>query len=209
MHQYYMKIICIGRNYANHAKELNNPIPKEPMFFLKPDTALIPNKNPFFIPDFSNDIHYEVELVVRINKLGKNIEEQFAHRYYEEIGIGVDFTARDVQQHCKEKGHPWEKAKAFDGSAPVSKQFISVSKLDLDKGINFSLTRNGNLVQEGNSSDMIFSINKIIAYVSKFITLKIGDLIFTGTPEGVGKVEKGDLLEASIEGEKLLEVKVR
>lgn len=204
-----MKIICIGRNYVNHAKELNNPVPSEPLFFLKPDTALIPNKNPFFLPDFSNDVHYELELVVRINKLGKNIEERFAHRYYDEIGLGIDFTARDVQKQCKEKGHPWEKAKAFDGSAPVSKKFIPIQNLPDKHAIQFHLMKNGEKVQDGNSEEMIFNIHQLIAHISKFITLKIGDLIFTGTPSGVGKTEKGDILEGYLEGEKLLLVKVK
>jgi len=183
-----MKIICIGRNYVNHAKELGNAIPSEPLFFLKPDTAIQPKGHPFFIPHFSNDIHYEVELVVKINKTGKHIEEQFAHKYYSQIGLGIDFTARDIQQGCKAKGLPWEKAKGFDGSAQISRTFIDKSELELNN-INFSLERNGEQVQLGNSKDMCFNFDAIIAYISKFYTLKIGDLIYTGTPEGVGPVE--------------------
>ena len=192
-----MKIICIGRNYVNHAKELGNTIPSEPLFFLKPETAIQPKGHPFFIPDFSNDIHYELELVVRIDRIGKNIDEKFAHKYYSQIGLGIDFTARDIQQKCKEKGLPWEKAKGFDGSAQISRTFIDKSDLDLNN-IAFSLERNGEQVQSGNSKDMLFSIDKLIAYLSQFYTLKIGDLIYTGTPEGVGKVEQGDILKGFI-----------
>ncbi len=192
-----MKIICVGRNYVNHAKELGNTIPTEPLFFLKPETAIQPKGHPFFIPDFSNEIHYELELVVRIDRIGKNIDEKFAHKYYSQIGLGIDFTARDIQQKCKEKGLPWEKAKGFDGSAQISRTFIDKSELDLNN-IAFSLERNGEQVQNGNSKDMIFSIDKLIAYLSQFYTLKIGDLIYTGTPEGVGKVEQGDILKGFI-----------
>ena len=192
-----MKIICIGRNYINHAKELGNTIPTEPLFFLKPETAIQPKGYPFFIPDFSNEIHYELELVVRINRIGKNINEKFAQKYYSQIGLGIDFTARDIQQKCKEKGLPWEKAKGFDGSAQISRTFIDKSELDLNN-IAFSLEKNGEQVQNGNSKDMLFSIDKLIAYLSQFYTLKIGDLIYTGTPEGVGKVEQGDILKGFI-----------
>ncbi|MDA3892224.1 MAG: fumarylacetoacetate hydrolase family protein [Salinivirgaceae bacterium] len=203
-----MKIIAIGRNYAEHAKELNNPVPIEPVIFLMPETALIRSNKPFFYPDFSNDIHYEVELVVKINKLGKNISEKFAHRYYNEIGIGIDFTARDIQAKLKEKGLPWEKAKAFDGAAPLGK-FISKTELPEVNNISFSLEKNGELVQKGNSKDMIHSIDAIIAHVSQYFTLKIGDLIFTGTPAGVGPVKIGDALYAKIEGKELLKVQVK
>lgn len=203
-----MKIICIGRNYIDHAKELNNPIPSEPVFFLKPDTALIPVRNPFVIPSFSNDVHYEVELVVKICRLGKHIDKQFAHKYYNEISVGVDFTARDVQQECKTKGLPWEKAKAFDGSAPTG-TFISKDEfIDLNN-INFSIQINGETKQLGNTKDMLFDIDTIIEYVSKFCTLKIGDYIFTGTPAGVGKINNGDKVECFIENEKLLSFNVR
>lgn len=204
-----MKIICIGRNYIDHAKELNNPVPSEPVMFFKPDSALLPKRNPFYIPSFSNDIHHEVELVVKINRLGKNISEKFAPKYYNEIGIGIDFTARDLQAKLKEKGLPWEKAKAFDHSAPTSSKFIDVSSIDDIKDINFSLKKNNEIVQLGNSKDMIFNINKLIEEISKYVTLKIGDLIFTGTPKGVSKVEIGDVLECYIEDEKMLTVKIK
>ncbi len=203
-----MKIICIGRNYQDHINELKNAIPDKPLFFMKPDTALLPKRTPFYIPDFTKDLHYECELVVRICKVGKNISEKFANTYYEEIGIGIDFTARDLQEECKQKSQPWEIAKAFDNSAPISEKFIHKSELDLSK-IQFELKKNGVIVQQGNSKQMIFSIDKIIAYVSQFITLKIGDLIFTGTPAGVGKVEIGDTLVASIENQELLKLNIK
>ena len=203
-----MKILCIGRNYAKHAQELGNSVPTEPLFFLKPETAIQPKGHPFFIPHFSNDIHYEVELVVKINKTGKHIEEKFAHKYFSEIGLGIDFTARDIQQECKAKGLPWEKAKGFDGSAQISSTFIEKSDLELDN-ITFSLNKNGKQVQLGNSSEMIFKFDKIIAYLSKFYSLKIGDLIFTGTPEGVGKVEKGDFLNGFIGEQEMFKVLIK
>ena len=203
-----MKIICIGRNYVNHVKELKNNNPEEPLFFLKPDTSIQPKGHPFFIPDFSNNIHYEVELIIRINKIGKHIEERFAYKYYNEIGLGIDFTARDIQEELKAKGLPWEKAKGFDGSAQISKIFINKSNLDLNN-ISFYLLQNGNEVQRGNSLEMIFSFEKIISYISRFYTLKIGDLIFTGTPSGVGKVEKGDNLVGYIEEKEMLKVFVK
>jgi 2-keto-4-pentenoate hydratase/2-oxohepta-3-ene-1,7-dioic acid hydratase in catechol pathway len=203
-----MKIICIGRNYVAHAKELNNPLPSEPVFFMKPDTALIIRNRPFFYPEFSSDIHHEVELVFKINKNGRHIEEKFAHTYYNEIGIGIDFTARDIQSKCKEKGLPWEPAKAFDGSAPCSK-FHPLSHFADLSNIRFHLLKNGEKVQDGNSGLMIFHIDKIISYVSKFITLKMGDLIYTGTPAGVGPVAIGDKLEAFIEGERLLKCDIK
>lgn len=203
-----MKIICIGRNYIDHAKELNNPIPEKPIFFLKPDTALIQNNEPFYYPKHSNDVHYEVELVLKIAKSGKDISEEFAHTYFQEIGIGIDFTARDLQAECKKKGLPWEIAKAFDQSAPVGK-FINISTLDNHASINFSLTINGQEKQKGNSGDMIFSFEKIIAYVSKFITLAEGDLIFTGTPSGVGPIAINDHFEAYLDGNKLLDFEVK
>jgi acylpyruvate hydrolase len=202
-----MKIICIGRNYSEHAKEMKSEVPKEPVFFMKPDTALIIRNQPFFLPDFSEEIHHEVELVLKINKVGKNIEERFAHKYYDEIGIGIDFTARDLQAKCKEKGLPWEKAKAFDGSAPLG---LFLPKKDLpESGILFHLDINGKTIQKGNSKDLLFSFDKIIAYVSCFVTIKKGDLIFTGTPEGVGPVKTNDRLEAYIGKEKLLEFNVK
>mgnify|MGYP000032325230 CR=1 FL=1 len=203
-----MKIICIGRNYANHAKELGNTIPTEPLFFLKPETAIQPKGHAFFIPDFSNEIHYEVELVIKIDKIGKNIEELFAHKYYSQIGLGIDFTARDIQEECKAKGLPWEKAKGFDGAAQISRSFINKSELDLND-ISFLLEKNGEQVQIGNSKDMLFSFDKIISYISKFYTLKIGDLFFTGTPAGVGKVEKGDILKGFIGEKEMFKVVVK
>ena len=203
-----MKIICIGRNYQDHINELKNKITKEPLFFLKPDTAIQPKGHPFFIPDFSNNIHYEVELVIKISKNGKNINEQFSHKYYEEIGLGIDFTARDIQQECKELGHPWEKAKGFDGSAQISHKFINKSELDLNN-IKFKLEKNKKRVQNGNSKDMIYSFDYIISYVSKFYTLRAGDLIYTGTPAGVGKVEIGDKLVGYLNEEKILSVNIK
>ena len=203
-----MKIICIGRNYIEHTKELGNPIPKEPLVFLKPETALQPNGHPFFIPDFSNNIHYETEIVIKINKLGKHIEEKFAHKYYSQIGLGIDFTARDIQELCKRKGLPWEKSKGFDGSAQISKIFIDKSNMDLEN-ISFKLEKNGEIVQNGNSKNMIFHFDKIISYISQFYTLKIGDLIYTGTPEGVGKVTEGDVLIGYIEEKEMLKVIVK
>jgi 2-keto-4-pentenoate hydratase/2-oxohepta-3-ene-1,7-dioic acid hydratase in catechol pathway len=203
-----MKIICIGRNYANHAKEMNSPIPDVPMFFMKPDTALLPKKNPFFYPSFTNDLHYECEIVVRINKLGKNIAEKFAHEYYDEIGLGIDFTARDLQQKCKENGHPWEIAKAFEHSAPMSDKFLNKKNLSMDN-LNFFLYKNGELVQHGNTKDMIFNIDQLIAYVSQFMTLKIGDLLFTGTPEGVGPIQIGDVLKGKIEDTDMFTLKIK
>lgn len=203
-----MKIICVGRNYADHARELNNPVNEEPVIFLKPETALLQKRQPFFMPDFSNEIHHEIELVVKINRLGKNIETQFAHKYYEEIGLGIDFTARDLQTKLKSKGLPWELAKSFDGSAPVG-EFISKKVLDNPEKIGFSLKKNGEIVQSGSSADMIFSIDQIISFVSAFFTLKKGDLIFTGTPAGVGPISKGDTLEGFIEEKKMILVKIR
>lgn len=203
-----MKIICIGRNYAQHAKELNNPLPDKPMFFIKPDTALLINNDPFYYPSFSNDIHYECELVIRINKVGKNIQEKFASKYYSEVGLGIDFTARDLQQVCKEKGHPWEIAKGFDSSAAVSK-FIPIDTLKNKDSISFHLTIDDAKVQDGNSNDMIFSIDQIISYVSQFVTLKTGDLIFTGTPAGVGSVKIGNQLKGYLEDQLLLDFSIK
>ena len=201
-----MKIICIGRNYIEHARELNNPVPKEPVFFMKPDSAIIRNNKPFFLPDFSEEVHHEIELVLKIDRLGKGIDEQFAHRYYHEIGIGVDFTARDLQRVAKEKGLPWEKAKAFDGSAPLGG---FVAKENLPDPILFRLEINGKTVQEGSTADLIFSFDKIIAYVSRYITLRTGDLIFTGTPAGVGPVQRNDRLRGYIGDQLLLDFEVK
>jgi len=203
-----MKIICIGRNYIDHAKKLNNPVPKEPVFFIKPDTALLPKRNPFVYPSFTKDLHYEVEIVLRINRIGKHIEEKFAHKYYNEIGVGVDFTARDVQQQCKEKGLPWEKAKAFDFSAPTS-DFVPIKNFKDINQLNFELKVNDELKQKGNTKDMLFNFNQIVAYVSQFVTLKIGDYIYTGTPAGVGPININDKITCFMEGEKMLEFNVK
>ena len=204
-----MKIICIGRNYADHVAELKNEIPIEPVIFCKPDTALLPKNHPFLYPDHTKDLHYELELVLRIKKVGKHIDAGFSHNYYDEVGLGIDFTARDVQQKCKEKGLPWEKAKAFDHSAPLGEKFVKLENLPDPDNIRFELKKNGEVVQRGNSSLMLFPFNELIAEVSKYFTLKIGDLIFTGTPKGVGSVSKGDVLEAFLEGEKLLHLEVK
>ncbi len=203
-----MKIIAIGRNYVEHAKELNNPLPEEPVFFLKPDSALLPNRKPFFYPNFSSEIHYEVELVVKISRVGRHIEKRFAHRYYDEIGVGIDFTARDIQRQCKAKGLPWEKAKAFDASAPLGK-FMTKNHFRDVQDIDFFLEKNDEIVQQGNSKNMIFSIDSIIEYLSQFFTLKMGDLIYTGTPQGVGQVAVGDNLRAGIGNKILLETPIR
>ena len=203
-----MKIIAIGRNYAEHAKELNNPVPTVPVIFMKPDTAVLKDNKPFYHPEFSSDIHHEIELVLKVSKEGKHIAQKFAGNYFDEIGLGIDFTARDIQQKHKEKGLPWELAKAFDNSAPVSKFFPKSNFKDLTK-LNIRLDLNGNTVQSGNTSDLLFSYEYIIAFVSKYITLKKGDLIFTGTPQGVGKVNVGDHLTGYLEDEKLLDFYVR
>lgn len=202
-----MKFICIGRNYSEHAKELNNPLPQKPLFFLKPDTASHAADKPFYHPEFSNDIHYEVELLFKICKVGKHIEEKFAHKYYNEIGIGIDFTARDLQEDCKTKGTPWEIAKSFDQSAVVS-AFQPKENFDLSS-TRFSLSVNNETRQAGNSKDMIFSIDKIISYVSQFITLKVGDVIFTGTPSGVGKINVGDRITCSLENKCLIDIEIK
>ena len=204
-----MKIICIGRNYIEHARELNNSLPENPVFFLKPDTALVIRNRPFFYPDFSKDIHYETELVLKVCKVGKSVPEKYAHEFYDKIGLGFDFTARDLQQKCKEKGLPWEIAKGFDYSAPISPVFIPKEQFNDLNNIRFSMLLNGNKAQEGNSGDMIFSFDKIIAYVSKFMTLRTGDLIFTGTPAGVGPVKIGDKLEAFLEDKLMLTCMVK
>jgi 2-keto-4-pentenoate hydratase/2-oxohepta-3-ene-1,7-dioic acid hydratase in catechol pathway len=203
-----MKIICVGRNYAEHIKELGNQANEAPVIFMKPDSALLQRRSPFFIPKFSNEIHYEAELVIKINKNGKNISERFAYKYFDKITVGIDFTARDLQSQLKSKGLPWELSKGFDGSGPVG-EFIPVKEFESLRNINFHLNINGELRQKGNSNEMIFSFEKIISYVSEFITLKNGDLIFTGTPPGVGKVKTGDKLEAFIEEKKLLTVNIK
>lgn len=201
-----MKIICIGRNYAEHAKEMKSELPKEPVFFMKPDTALLKEED-FYLPDFTKDLHHEIELVLKISKAGKHIEPQFANKYYEEIGLGIDFTARDIQAKCKEKGLPWEKAKAFDNSAPIGR-FVNKKLLNLND-IAFELKINGQTRQVGSSKDLIFSFDAVIAYVSQFVSLKVGDLIYTGTPEGVGQVHIGDKLEGFMNGEKMLQLSVK
>jgi acylpyruvate hydrolase len=203
-----MKIICIGQNYLKHIKELNHAVPEEPVFFMKPDSALLLSKKDFYKPGFSNDLHYEIELVLKINKLGKSIEERFANRYYDEIGLGIDFTARDVQRELSKKGLPWEKAKAFDSSAVLG-DFIPKEQLGDLNNIDFSLRKNGEIVQHGNSNDMLFKFDTIISHVSQFVTLKIGDLIYTGTPSGVGPVQIGDYLEGYIGDKKILECHVK
>ena len=202
-----MKIICIGRNYTKHIEELANEEPENPVVFMKPDSAVLLKNNPFIIPPFSQDIHYEVEILVKINRTGKFIDEKFAHKYYEEIGLGIDFTARDVQSKMKEKGLPWEKAKAFDGSAVIGK-FFNKEKLNLDS-IKFQLYKNKRLVQDGDSSHMLWKIDELIAYVSQFFTLKIGDIIFTGTPAGVGKVEANDILMGTLQSQEAFKVKIK
>ncbi len=203
-----MKIFCIGRNYAEHAKELNHTVPDKPVFFMKPDSAIIKNNKPFYLPGFSADLHHEVEIVLKICRLGKNIDRKYAYRYFNEIGIGIDFTARDLQREAIKSGNPWEIAKAFDGSAPIGR-FIKKEKLPDINAVNFQLDLNGKTVQKGNTSDLIFSFDEIIEYISRFLTLKMGDLIFTGTPSGVGPVKIGDKLTASIEGNKLLDFFVK
>jgi acylpyruvate hydrolase len=203
-----MKILAIGRNFSDHIKELNNEPSEEPVIFSKPDTAILKNNAPFYMPDFSSNIHYEVELIIRINKEGKNIDEKFAHKYFNEIGVGIDFTARDLQQKAKEKGLPWTLAKGFNGSAPIS-EFLPTSQFPDLNNINFSLLVNGQQRQTGNTKNMLYNFSAIISYISKFITLKKGDIIFTGTPEGVDKIKTGDLLEAFVENKKLLEVEVK
>lgn len=203
-----MKIICIGRNYLAHVKELDNDLPSEPLFFMKPDTALLLPPDPFIYPDFSEEIHYETELVLRICKTGKAIDEKMASEYYDAITVGIDFTARDLQNQCKVKGHPWEIAKAFDGSAPIGK-FKKIGELKHPDDIAFGMKLNGKWVQQGHSRDMIFSFNRIVSHVSRFVTLKEGDYIFTGTPQGVGEVQIGDTLELFLEDEQMFSLRVK
>lgn len=202
-----MKILCVGRNYSEHAKELGNAVPENPVIFSKPDTALLKNNEAFYLPNFSNDVHHEVELVIKINKVGKKIQEKFARNYFSEIGLGIDFTARDVQSELKAKGLPWELAKAFDGSAPIG-NFINMENMDL-KNIDFSLQKNGQVVQKGNTAQMIFSFEQIVSFVSQYFTLKVGDLIYTGTPAGVSQVNIGDKLEGYIGNELMLTCDVK
>ena len=203
-----MKIICVGRNYVDHIQELNNEKPEDPVIFLKPETAIPLKNEPFFYPDFSNDVHYEVEILVKINRVGKNIDEKFAHKYYDEIGIGIDFTARDVQSKLKAKGLPWELAKSFNGSAPIS-QFIPKTDFPDLQNLNFRLDLNGETRQLGNTSSMLFKIDYLISFVSRYFLLQQGDILFTGTPKGVGPVQVGDRLTAYIEDRQLLNVDVK
>ena len=203
-----MKIICVGRNYVEHIKELNNEAPKDPVLFLKPDTSILLKKQPFFIPEFSNEVHHEVEILVKINRIGKHIDRKFAHKYYGEIGLGIDFTARDLQSKLKEKGLPWEKAKAFDGAAVVGK-FLAKNDFKNVDDINFRLEKNDKVQQTGNTSLMLWKIDTLIEYISKYFTLKIGDIIFTGTPSGVTKVNPNDILKGFIEEKEIFSIKVK
>jgi len=204
-----MKIICVGRNYVAHAVELGNEIPDSPMLFMKPHSALLTNNKPLYYPDFTHDLNYEAELVLKICKNGRHIQPEFADTYYRQIGFGIDFTARDLQQRCKEKGHPWEIAKAWDHSAALSKDFLNVASLPNLAAIHFEMTLNGKVVQQGDSSLMIYSFNDIICYASRFFKLQVGDYIYTGTPSGVGPVKKGDILVGSIEGNKMLQCEIK
>ncbi len=204
-----MKIICIGKNYVAHIREMNSEIPNEPVIFMKPDSALLRNNDPFYIPDWTNEVHHEIELVLKINRLGKNIEKRFAHRYFDEIGLGIDFTARDIQFKLKAKGLPWEKAKAFDKAAVLCNTFIPKSDFTDLKNINFKLDINGSPVQNGSSKFMIYDFDDIITNISKYITLKVGDLIYTGTPAGVGAVKIGDHLEGYLEEKKMLDFMIK
>jgi len=203
-----MKLICIGRNYTDHIKELENEKPTDPVVFLKPDTSILLKKQPFFIPDFSEDVHHEVEILVKINRVGKHIDKKFAHKYYDQIGLGIDFTARDLQAQLKAKGLPWEKAKAFDGAAVIGEWLPKTDFKDVNH-INFSLHKNDQIVQNGNTSLMLWKIDEIIEYVSKYFTLKIGDIIFTGTPSGVGRVFANDTLKGYIEDKQLFSIIVK
>ncbi|SCX91636.1 2-keto-4-pentenoate hydratase/2-oxohepta-3-ene-1,7-dioic acid hydratase (catechol pathway) [Nonlabens sp. Hel1_33_55] len=204
-----MKIICIGRNYVEHIRELDSERPDEPIVFLKPDTSILLDKNPFFIPDFSDDVHHEIEVVIKINRLGKHIDEKFAHKYYNEIGLGIDFTARDLQNELKAKGLPWEKCKAFDGATVVSRTFIDKKELGDLGQLGFQLYKNDVLQQDGNTNLMLWKVDELIAYVSKFFTLKIGDLIFTGTPAGVSRVQENDSLKGFLAGKELFSIRVK
>lgn len=203
-----MKLICIGRNYAAHIEELNNERPSEPVVFIKPDSSILPREQDFYIPDFSHDVHYEVEVLIKIKKVGKHIAKQFAHKYYDEIGLGIDFTARDLQSKLKAKGLPWEKAKGFDGAAVIGK-WVTKEKYENIDSLGFSLLKNGEIVQKGDTSLMLWKIDELISYVSTYFTLKKGDILFSGTPSGVGKVNANDYLEGRIEGEQFFALNVR
>ncbi|WP_298524612.1 fumarylacetoacetate hydrolase family protein [uncultured Christiangramia sp.] len=204
-----MKIICVGRNYTDHISELKNEKPEEPVLFQKPDTSILLKKQPFFIPDFSNDIHYEVEVLVKIKKIGKHIQEKFAYKYYDEIGLGIDFTARDLQNKLKEKGLPWEKSKAFDGAAVISDKWLQKEQLPAVDQLNFRLEKNEAVVQSSSTAHMLWKIDELIAYISSYFTLKIGDIIFTGTPAGVGKVATDDRLTGYLEDQQMFSIKVK
>jgi 2-keto-4-pentenoate hydratase/2-oxohepta-3-ene-1,7-dioic acid hydratase in catechol pathway len=203
-----MKLLCIGRNYADHVAELANEVPSEPVVFIKPDSAILPREQPFFIPDFSSDVHYELEVLLKIKKVGKHIQEKFAGDYYDEIGLGIDFTARDLQDHLKAKGLPWEKAKGFDGSAVIGEWVPKTNYRDLGK-LKFSLYKNGEKVQDGDTSLMLWKFDQLVAYVSRFFTLKKGDILFTGTPSGVGRITPNDYLSGILEGKELLTVNIK
>lgn len=203
-----MKIVCVGRNYAEHIKELKNERPLDPVLFIKPDSAVLPKEQDFYLPEFSSEVHYEVEVLVKIKKVGKYIDEKFAHTYYDEIGLGIDFTARDLQSKLKEKGLPWEKAKGFDGSAVIGKWLPKTKFKDLNN-VNFNLKKNDILVQQGNTGLMLWGIDEIISYVSRFFTLKKGDVIFTGTPAGVGKINANDYLSGALENEQMFSLKIK
>lgn len=204
-----MKIICIGRNYTDHISELKNEKPEDPVIFLKPDTAILLKKQPFFIPDFSDNIHHEVEVLVKIKKVGKHIQEKFAHKYYDEVGLGIDFTARDLQQKLKEKGLPWEKAKSFDGAAVIGEKWINKREISDLNNLSFSLKKNDEIVQQGSTSHMLWKIDELISYISTFFTLKIGDIIFTGTPAGVGKVVHNDRLTGYLEDQQIFSIQIK
>lgn len=204
-----MKIICVGLNYELHIEDLGWKKPEMPVVFLKPDSAILPRKNPFVIPPFSDRVEYEVEVLVKINKVGKHISEKFAHKYYDEIGLGIDFCARDLQLKLKEEGHPWEISKGFDGSAVISEQFVPKEQFEDLQNINFRLEKNGEAVQIGNTNDMLVGIDRLIEHVSKYYTLKKGDVIFTGTPAGIGRVDKGDVLQGFLENQKMIDIKIR
>ncbi|GEC71907.1 2-keto-4-pentenoate hydratase/2-oxohepta-3-ene-1,7-dioic acid hydratase (catechol pathway) [Flavobacterium flevense] len=203
-----MKIICIGRNYANHIEELQNERPTEPVIFIKPDSAILLKQHPFVLPEFSEDVQHEIEVIVKINKVGKYIDAKFAHKYYDEMSVGIDFTARDLQNTLKAKGLPWEKAKAFDGSAVIG-DFLPKSQFSSLENLTFELRNNNEIVQEGNVNMMLWKIDELIAYVSQYFTLKIGDIIFTGTPKGVAAVQPNDVLEGFLEGQKLFRIQVK
>lgn len=204
-----MKLICIGRNYTEHIAELENEKPEDPVIFLKPDTSILLKKQPFFIPDFSEEVHHEVEVLVKIKKIGKHIQPKFSHKYYDEIGLGIDFTARDLQRKLKEKGLPWEKAKGFDGAAVIGEKWVDKNSFSDINNLNFSLSKNEETVQKGNTALMLWKIDELIAYISQFFTLKIGDIIFTGTPAGVGKVMANDRLTGYLEEKEMFSIKIK